>query len=140
MIPHDLHNRLSFLRSNSPVTLTNLNTAQVGQIIDMTDLMSLEFIIAAGAMTDAGSTLTPLVEHGEVANLSDAAAVDDVDLLGTEAAATFTQAEDDTVKSVGYVGTKRYVRLTLTPAGNDAGSATFGATAVGTKRIRGTAN
>jgi GH18 family chitinase len=140
MIPHDLHNRLSFLRSNSPVTLTNANTAQVGQIIDMVDLMSLEFVIAAGALTDAGMTLTPLVEEGDDAALSDAAAVADADLLGTEALATFTQADDDTVKTVGYVGTKRYVRLTLTPAGNDAGSATFGATAIGIKRFRGTGN
>jgi hypothetical protein len=140
MIPHDLHNRLSFLRSNEPVTLTNLNTAQVGQIIDMVDLMSLEYVIAAGALTDAAMTLTPLVEHGDASNLSDAAAVDDVDLLGTEAAAIFTQADDNAVKTVGYVGTKRYVRLTLTPAGNDAGSATFGATAVGIKRFRGTGN
>lgn len=140
MIPHDLHNRLSFLRAVSPVTLTNANTAQVGQIIDMADLMSLEFVIQAGALTDAGMTLTPLVEEGDASNLSDAAAVADADLLGTEAGATFTQADDDTVKTVGYVGTKRYVRLTLTPAGNDSGSATFGATAVGIKRLQGTAN
>ena len=140
MIPRDLHSPLSYLRSNEPVTLTNANTAQVGQIISMADLMSLEFIIAAGALTDAGMTLTPLVEHGDAANLSDAVAVPDEDLLGTEAAATFTQADDNAVKTIGYRGIKAFVRLTLTPAGNDAGSATFGATAIGHKRAQGIAN
>ena len=67
------------------MTLTNANTAQVGQIIDMRHLSSLEFVIAAGAMTDVGSTLTPLVEHGDDPTLGDAAAAPDEDLLGTEA-------------------------------------------------------
>jgi hypothetical protein len=137
MIQKDLHARCSYLRSNSPVALTNVNTAQVGQIISMTDLLSLEFQIAAGAITDADATITPLVEHGDVANLSDAVAVPAAELLGTIAAATFAAADDDKVKTIGYAGTKNFVRLTLTPAANDAGTMTFGAIAMGLARIRG---
>ncbi len=48
----------------------------------------------------------------------DAAAVADTNLLGTEALAGFTFADDDEVRKIGYMGHKRYVRLTITPASN----------------------
>lgn len=117
----DLHNNIAPKRVISPVSLAD-NTPQVGQIIDRQGYESLEYIIASGALPDADATFTILLEEGDVANLSDAAAVADKDLLGTEALASFTFADDNKVFKLGYKGVKRYTRLTLTPANLAAGA------------------
>lgn len=113
----DLHNNLEVRRAISPVDGGG-DTPLVSQIIDCSGFSGLEFVIATGTLADAGATFTVLVEDGDAANLSDAAAVADSKLLGTEANASFTQATDDGVKKIGYIGAKRYVRLTITPSGN----------------------
>jgi hypothetical protein len=117
MASKDLHNNLKISRALSPVSVAD-NTAQVSQIIDTKDYESLEFAILAGSVADADVTFTVLMEHGDQANLSDAAAVADADLLGTEVLAAFQFDDDNETRKIGYVGNKRYVRLTITPANN----------------------
>lgn len=119
----DLHNALKFSRGISPQVQTNVDTALVSQIVDTAGYNSTEFVILTGGLTDTNATFTVLVEDGDVANLSDNAAVDDAYLLGTEALASFTFAADDSVKKIGYIGAKRYVRVTITPSGNNSGDA-----------------
>lgn len=98
------------------------NTAVVSGIVDRKGYGGLTFLIAAGTLADADATFTTLVEEGDQSNLSDAAAVADADLIGTEALAGFTFADDGEARKIGYKGAKRYVRCTVTPA-NNAGSA-----------------
>lgn len=124
----DLHNNVDVRRAISPVSVAD-NTAQVSQIIDMQGFSSCEFIIATGSIADADATFTVLIEDGDDSGLSDAAAVTDTNLLGTEAAAGFQFDDDDTAKKIGYRGTKRYVRMTITPASN-ASAALLAAVAV----------
>lgn len=112
-----MHNTHEARRAISPVSSAN-DTGIVSQIIDLQGCSALEFLIATGSLGDADATFTTLVEHGDVANLSDAVAVPDSDLLGTEAQASFIFSDDDKVYSIGYKGIKRYVRLTITPANN----------------------
>ncbi len=57
-------------------------------------------------------------KDGDDSGLSDAAAVADADLLGTESAAGFQFDDDNETRKIGYRGSKRYVRLTITPTGN----------------------
>lgn len=94
------------------------NTAQVCAIIDKLGYDSLAYLIATGTLADADATFTVLLEEGDAANLSDAAAVADKDLIGTEALAGFTFAADGATRKLGYVGNKRYTRMTITPASN----------------------
>jgi len=115
----DLHHGITVKRALSPVSVAD-NTAQVSQIVDLQGYRACEFVIATGAIADADATFAVLVEHGDAANLSDAAAVPDDDLLGTEAAAGFQFDDDNEVRKIGYRGGKRYVRLTITPSGNAA--------------------
>ncbi len=124
----DLHNNIKLSRAISPAVITD-NTAAVSQIIDMQGFNTLEFGILTGTLADADATFTTLVEEGDASDLSDAAAVADANLLGTEADASFTFANDDVVKKIGYNGSKRYVRLTITPAGN-TGNAPIAAVAL----------
>lgn len=113
----DLYNHIDVRRAISPVSDAD-NTALVSQIIDRQGFESLTFAILAGSIADADATFAVLVEDGDVANLSDAAAVSDDNLLGTELLAGFQFDDDNETRKIGYVGGKRYVRLTITPTGN----------------------
>ena len=124
----DLHNKLEFRRAISPVSVGD-NTAQVSQIIDRQGFSGLEFAIAAGSIADADTTFTVLVEHGDASDLTGGEAVADADLLGTELLAAFQFDDDNETRKIGYVGNKRYVRLTITPA-NNASAALISAIAV----------
>jgi hypothetical protein len=121
-------------RAISPVSVSD-NTAQTSQIIDMQGYGSLAFLILIGSVADADTTFAVLVEHGDASNLSDAAAVSDGDMVsqtyGTapETAAGFQFDDDNEVRKIGYIGNKRYVRLTITPA-NNASAAVLAAVAV----------
>jgi hypothetical protein len=114
----DLASTIKPTRANAPVAATTDNTAYVSQIADTLDFDSVTYIGLIGSLADADATFTILVEHGDAANLSDAAAVDDKDLIGTESGAGFTFAADNLVLKIGYKGNKRYVRVTMTPANN----------------------
>lgn len=116
-IKRDQANNVKFVRALSPVSVAD-NTAQVSQIIDTLGFGSLTFALALGSIADADVTFAILVEEGDAANLSDAAAVADAHLIGTEAGAVFQFDDDNEVRKIGYVGYKRYVRLTVTPSNN----------------------
>lgn len=120
----DLHNNIKASRGISPVTGGTGDTAFVSEIADKAGFDSLEAVIAVGTVTDSNVTLQVLVEDGDAANLSDAAAVDDAYLLGIEGnpatptGASLRYDSDNKVTKIGYIGPKRYCRVTVTPTGN----------------------
>jgi hypothetical protein len=114
----DLANSLHVKRAISPGAAITDTTAFVGQIVDRLGYEQLMYAISYGSLADVDATFTALLEHGDASNLSDAAAVPDSQLTGTEALAGATFANDDTVRKLGYVGPKRYSRLTITPVAN----------------------
>ena len=113
----DQSSDLKIAKSVVPVVVTD-NTAQVGAIVDHAGFNSATYAIETGTLSDADTVVTALLEHGDQANLSDAAAVPDEQLIGTEAGASPTFADDGETRKLGYIGGKRYSRLTLTPANN----------------------
>lgn len=131
----DFITNIQVKRAISPVTQTNSDTALVSQIIDRQGYDALAFIIAMGGLTDADATFAVTVDEGDASDLTGSNAVAAVDLisqnsLGALTAAGFTFASDDQVRKIGYVGGKRYVRLTITPTGNNAGAASLSVTAI----------
>ena len=135
----DLHNNIAPKSAISPVSVSD-NTAQVGQIIDRQGFNSVEYIINIGSVADADATFAVLLEEGDASNLSDAVAVADKYLLGNKALAGFQFDSDNTVRKLGYIGTKRYTRLTITPT-NNSSAALFSAVAVlGHPAVAPTAN
>ncbi len=114
----DIANHIHIVRAVAPAAAVTDNTAIVSQIVSVAGYESLAFLLALGAIADTDVTCTVLVEHGDQANLSDAAAVPDAQLTGLESAASFTFADDNELRKIGYVGSKSYVRLTITPANN----------------------
>jgi hypothetical protein len=132
----DLYNNLLVKRAISPVVVTD-NTAQVSQIIDRQDAEAVLFLIDTGTLADADATFAVLLEEGDDAALADAATVSDTNTVGTQTLAAFTFASDDNVRKLGYIGDKRYLRLTITPT-NNSGNAPISAMCV-LGRLRGLA-
>lgn len=122
---------VDFRRVISPAVAGTDNTAIVGQIVDLAGYDGCVFGINIGVNTDTDATFAVTMDHGDVSNLSDAAAVPAANIPGTLANASFTAASDDNkMKKVGYTGSKRYVRLTITPTGNNSGNIYVAADAI----------
>ena len=122
MAVRDLMNNIHPVRVLSPQAARTDNTPIVGTVVDSLGYESVTYLINVGANTDSDSTFTVLLEESDVSN-DGFTAVADADLIGTEALAGFTAANDDNeLRKLGYSGTKRYTRLTITPSGNDSGN------------------
>jgi hypothetical protein len=118
----------------SPVSVSD-TTAQVGQIIDRQGFDRLTYLISIGSVADADATFAALLEESDASDMTGATAVDDTDMISQtsgiapETAASFQFDSDNQVRKLGYIGNRRYTRLTITPASN-ASAAVFGAMAV----------
>ncbi len=118
---------------NTATIATNATTN--GAIIDTQGFNALEFFLQVGARTDGSYTIQ--LQHGDAADLSDAVAVDTAKVLGNAALTPITAA--NSVRRVGYVGNKRYVRPQVVSTGATTG-ATVGVLAVlGRPNLRPTA-
>jgi hypothetical protein len=119
----DATNGKQLKRVLSPASVSD-NTAQVGQIIDHQGYDAATYLILTGSIADADVTFTVLLEESNASDLSGGNAVDDADMIsqtsGTapETAAAFRFDDDNEVRKLGYIGKKRYTRLTITPANN----------------------
>jgi hypothetical protein len=103
------------------------NTTTPGEIIDTKTFVSLEFLILSSALVSGDGIFTIILEHGDDSGLSDAAAVPVAEVLG---AAVFTGSDPNTAKRVGYIGKKRYVRLSIVSTNITTGFAQFTAAAM----------
>ena len=135
----DLHSSITPKRVISPVSVSD-NTAQVGQIIDRKGFESLTYVIATGSIADADATFTVLLEESDASDMTGASAVADADLLGTEALAAFQFDDDNETRKLGYIGSKRYTRLTITPVGNASAALLAAVAVLGHPQIAPTAN
>lgn len=118
----DMTNSKQVKRVLSPVSVAD-NTAQVGQIIDHQAFDAATYVILTGSLADADVTFTVLLEESDDSGLSGSNVVADADMVSQsssapETAAGFQFDDDNEVRKLGYVGSKRYTRLTITPANN----------------------
>ena len=114
----DLHNSIHVSRGISPYDHGTGDAEVLTQIIDTQGFDSLEFVILTGSLADSDATFAVDMEEGDDSALSDTAAVDDKDITGTEALAGFVFSDDNSAFKLGYIGSKRYVRLGITPTDN----------------------
>ena len=124
----DLLNNIDVKTVLAPVSISD-TTARVGAVIDRHGFDSLTYVIALGAIADADATFVVLLEESDASDMAGAVAVDDAFLLGTEALAAFKFDSDNGCRKLGYIGGKRYTRMTITPVGN-SGAALFGVLAL----------
>ncbi|MGE3742132.1 MAG: hypothetical protein AB7I59_21785 [Geminicoccaceae bacterium] len=136
----DLHNNIHPRRGISPAAAVADNTPFVSQIVDLQGYEAAEFVILTGSLADADATFATLVEHGDAANLSDAAALPDDQLLGLENQASFSFGDDDKVFKIGLRTSKRYARVTITPVANTSNAFVAGVWILGHPRNAPTPN
>jgi hypothetical protein len=119
-----LHNQ-TYLPMIGPVAVSD-NTAQVSPWLNRTNASfeALTFGILTGILADTDANFTVLMEEADAVDQSDAAPVADYDMISQvdgvapETAASFTFANDNVARKVGYIGHKAFVRITVTPSGN----------------------
>lgn len=129
----DLHNNIKFTKAIAPTAAVTDNTAFVSDVIDTAGFGCTEFVGVLGSVADADVTFTVLVEEGNTGTtgsttLSDNSAVADEHLLGVEAGTVTSGSavsgaapgygDDNKTFKIGYTGSKRYIRVTVTPASN----------------------
>jgi hypothetical protein len=113
----DLHSNILPKLSIYPASLGA--AAKTGDaIVDRAGYESVTVVCFSGALT---VDMPFQLMHGDASNLSDAAAVPDSDLIGTEP--TLAQATDNEIKTFGYKGNKRYLRVDTTTGTGIAGAA-----------------
>ncbi len=125
----DLHDNIHTVQVVAPVSHATGDAAIVGAIVDRQGFDSLEYSIALGTNAASAGTYAVLLEHGDNSALSDAATVAAPDLSGTIANTSFGFADVSKTRKLGYVGSKRYTRMTITPTGNN-GAFLIGVTAI----------
>lgn len=120
MATQDQVNNVGFVQALAPVAAYTTNTPVVTSIVDTQNFESLTLAFNIGAIASVGATFTVLVQDGNDSGLSDAATVDAAFLIGSNlnGSQQFVTADANTTKKIGYVGHKRYVRATITPASN----------------------
>lgn len=113
----DLSSDVDIRRAIS-ATVVSDNTPQVSQIIDLFGYRSLIFAIATGSIADGDAAFTVLVEASDDPAMAGVYSVPDAELIGIEATAGFQFDDDNETRKIGYKGSSRYVRLTITPVNN----------------------
>ncbi len=123
----DLHNNVMVSPALDPATIDSDTTTE-GEVIDTQGFECLEFVVQTGELTDGAYAVA--LAHSDTLDgdaLDDESAVSAGDLLGD--LPSFTDSEGSTTKKVGYLGSKRYVRLdVVTTSTSDGG--VIGAVAV----------
>jgi hypothetical protein len=137
-VNNDLMNNIDVKRVISPVSVAD-TTAQVGTVVDGQGFGSVTYLIATGSIADADATFTVLLEESDASG-SGFAAVADADLLGTEVLAGFQFDDDNECRKLGYIGSKRYTRLTITPVANASAALLSAVAVLGSPSIAPTAN
>ena len=136
----DLHNSINVKRAISPAAATIDNTAWTTQILDRAGYGVAELLIATGSLADADATFTVTIAESDASNMSGSNAVAAADLLGTTTLASFDFSADDKVFKLGYIGSKRYIQATITPANNTGNAFVAAIWVLGAPSVMPTAN
>lgn len=111
MSSRDLHNNIKTDTAFNIQAISS-DTTTPGNIIDTAEFEGLEFILLASTLT-AGD-FTPFIEDDDDPTFLGSVAVLDDFLIGTEAEAAYIGGSgDNTTRRIGYIGKKRYVRLSI---------------------------
>ena len=125
MARETLYNKV-LARLSLPVALRSANTTVNGTAVDRADptggydgFNSAMAVVVTGTITDGTHTVT--VQDSDDGSTGWAAAAAEY----TQGAAVIASTDDNTVLEIGYTGSKRYLRLSVTTAGATTGG-TFG--------------
>lgn len=110
----DMHNNIKVINAITPqaVGTTGAANGKVSLAIDRQGYESVEFVFSSGASASVADTINPIIYESDTATSTGFVAVDDADLLGTEAGQKLTLTAASASR-IGYRGNKRYVGIRL---------------------------
>lgn len=108
----DLYHNIAVVQLMAPVDITTNDT--YSSIVDLQDFEQCDIIVNLGVCTGAtGNTyVTPVLQESDSLTEADFSAVDSANCLGGFSKVDDV-AEDNTIQRVGYVGSKRYLRVLM---------------------------
>lgn len=124
MASRDLMNDIHPVVAIAPITLLD-GTALTSGAIDTAGYESVTFIILGGILADVDATWSVTVKSGSTSTQGAHVDVADDFLIGTEALAGLTFADDGKARKIGYKGTDRYVSIVVDDVVANTGSAPF---------------
>lgn len=114
-----LHNKISVTQAINPALYT---TTQTGSEIDLAGYSSAVVVFQPGTKTDG--THTPSLTECDTSGGSFTA------VSAGNLSAALTALASNTAQTVGYLGTKRFIKAVVTVTGSPATGCVFGATVV----------
>lgn len=115
----DLFNLVNPVPAIAPAAAITDNTAAAGAWVSRLGYSSLTYLMITGTDADADVTFAVTLQDADADDQSDAAAVTvSSALLGTLALAGWTFANDGQCFKLGYVGNKKWTKITVTPSNN----------------------
>ncbi len=134
----DLHNNIDVRPAIDPYDHATGDAAVSTEVCDLQGFNACELILSFGSIADSDVTLVVVFYDGDTT--SPASAVDDADLLGTEALLMPLMTDDNKVYKLGYTGHHRYVKATITPTNNTGAILMSGVWVLGHPAVAPTAN
>jgi hypothetical protein len=123
---YDIHSNIKAAVALDQQTINSATTTD-GNVIDTLGFESIEYIVFTGAVTAAGTSVTPLLEESDVVTFGGEETVVPADnIIGSIIIDDDT--DDDRVFRIGSIGKKRFQRLALVSVG--ATNGIFSAVAV----------
>lgn len=92
-------------------------TKVVGKPVDTMGFGTATCVVATDTLADTDVVLTPEIEESDDLVDGNFSAVSDDDLAGLEG--SLEAVDDLTTRKIGYTGTKRYIRVNVTPDNTD---------------------
>jgi hypothetical protein len=114
----DLANNLNFKPAFLPIAAVVDNTVQTSTILDTYGYGAIALALVTGTLTDADATFAVAMNESNDSGMAGSNAVAAGDLIGTTALASFDFTADNVCRKIGYIGSKRYIQATITPANN----------------------
>ena len=125
----DLMNNIATIAAIAPLVVSD-GTVAKSIVIDVSGYDSLTFVIQTGLLADTDATWAVTVKDGATDTQTEHVAVDDVFLIGSEALAGFTFADDGATRKIGYKGGQRYVSIEIDDVVANLGSAPLAVLAI----------
>ena len=129
----DLYNHLTLVQAVAPVVVKT-GTVPDAATVDLAGFNSAVIELSVGLKSADAGTITLKAEHSDATSFADVAAADMQGVTPAEGVIYTIDADSDDSTSrivkFGYVGGKRYLKLTIAEVGENANGVILGVTVV----------
>jgi len=129
----DLYNHIEFVQAIKPVLVLD-NTVPAAATVDLAGFNSAVIELSVGSKSADAGTITLKAEHSDATSFADVTAADMQGVTPAEGVIYTIDADSDDSTSrivkFGYVGGKRYLKLTIAEVGANQNGVILGVTVV----------